>query len=194
MKKKTNLSGRRSELEERFFFERDQQLLQALRQEVATKEKKRALAEAAGITDEGLLGQLVEMEVSHETVVALSLVPLIAVAWADGSVDTKERQAVIEAAQQSGMEKGHAAYQLLEQWLQQEPDARLLNVWKGYVAALSTMLAPEAQESLKHDLLGRARAVAEAAGGLLGLGNRVSKSEQAVLNELEQAFQPGRDA
>jgi hypothetical protein len=41
---------------------------------------------------------------------------------------------------------------------------------------------------LKQDLLGRARGVAEAAGGFLGLGKRISSAEQAVLTELEQAF------
>ena len=49
-------------------------------------------------------------------------------------------------------------------------------------------LRESARGALKEDLLGRARAVAEAAGGLLGFGNKVSKSEQAVLDDLEEAF------
>lgn len=56
-----------------------------------------------------------------------------------------------------------------------------------YVAELSKTFAPEAKRALSHDLLGRARAVAEAAGGFLGLG-KISSSEQAVLTELERAF------
>ena len=185
---KGSISGRRRELEEKFFSERDQQLLQALREKATSKERKRALAEASGIADEDLLGQLDRLEVCGETLAALSLVPLIAVAWADGSIDVKERQAVLAAAEQRGIEKEHAGYQLLERWLAKKPDAKLLGVWKGYVAELCPTLSEPARNALKEDVLGRARAVAETAGGLLGLGNKVSKSEQAVLGELEEAF------
>ncbi len=45
-------------------------------------------------------------------------------------------------------------------------------------------------QALRADLLGRARRVAEAAGGFLGLGRRVSAAEQAVLERLAAAF-PG---
>ena len=50
-------------------------LLEALREETASKEKKQALADALGVCDEGLIEQLVEIEVSHETMAALSLIP-----------------------------------------------------------------------------------------------------------------------
>ena len=76
----------------------------------------------------------------------------------------------------------------LEHWLEKRPDAKLLVLWKGYVTALVPTLTESAQKALKEDLLGRARAVATAAGGLLGFGNKVSASEQAVLEELEKAF------
>ena len=67
--------------------------------------------------------------------------------------------------------------------------AELLAAWKSYVAALSEALSQEALTDLKNDLLGRAKLVAEAAGGMLGLGNKISKSEQAMLDELAQAFE-----
>jgi len=186
--KKASFSGRRIELEEKFFIERDMQLLRALREEAASKEKKKALADASGITDDELLNQLAELDISSETVAALSLMPLIAVAWADGNIDRKERAAVMAAAEQKGIDKEHPGYQLLENWLKQKSDAKLLEVWKAYAAALSQTLSETAKVSLKNDLLGRARDVAETAGGLLGFGNKVSKSEQAVLDELEEAF------
>ncbi len=182
------LSGRKNELEEKFFLAREQELLKALREEVASKERKKALADASGITDEDLLDQLHELDVAGETLAALSLVPLIAVAWADGIVDEKERRAVLAASEQNGMEKDHPGYQLLESWLKQKPDATLLTIWKGYVVTLTQTLGDTASAALKEDLLGRARDVATATGGLLGLGNKISKSEQAVLDELEQAF------
>ncbi len=186
--KKGSISGGRSMLEEKFFAERDRELLQALREEAASKERKKALADASGIADDALLDQLDELDLHGETLAALSLVPLIAVAWADGNVDVKERRAVLDAAEQKGIEKELPAYQLLERWLARKPDDKLMAVWKGYVATLSQKLSEPAKKALKEDLLGRARSVAEAAGGLLGFGNKVSKSEEAVLDDLEQAF------
>ena len=180
--------GRRRNLEDEFFLKRDQELLQALREKTASQERKTALADASGIADEELLGQLNELDVSAETLAALSLVPLIAVAWADRKLDDKERQAVLDAARQQGVEEEHPAYGLLERWLKQKPDAKLMAAWKGHVAALSQTLSEPARNTLKQDLLGRARAVAEAAGGLLGFGNKVSTVEQAVLDDLEKAF------
>lgn len=185
---KGGLGGRRNELEEKFFAERDMELLRALREKTATEERKKALAEASGVDDEDLIDQLDGLEVTGETLAALSLVPLIAVAWADGSLDPRERQAVLTAAEQKGMEQGHAGYQLLERWLRRRPDKKLLEIWKAYVSALVPKLSEPARGVLRDDLLGRARSVAEAAGGLLGLGNKVSRSEQAMLDELEQAF------
>lgn len=185
---KGSFSGRKSELEEKFFLERDRALLQALREKTALKQRREALSSASGITDGELLDQLDELEVSAETVAALTLIPLIVVAWADGNVDVKERRAVLDAAEQKGIDADHPAHQLLQQWLKRKPDAKLLAIWKEYIGSLSQSLDSAAKTALKTDLLGRARAVAETAGGLLGLGNKVSKSEQTALNDLEEAF------
>jgi len=185
---KRSFGGRRNELEETFFSQRDRELMQTLRERIASQERLKALAEVSGITDDELLAQLDQLDVSAETVAALSLVPLVAVAWADGTIDLKERKAVLAAAVQKGLEPGHPGYLLLEGWLDQQPERRLLDVWKGYVASLAPTLSGPAKHALQADLLGRARAVAEAAGGLLGFGTKISKAEQSVLNELEQAF------
>ncbi len=77
---------------------------------------------------------------------------------------------------------------MLNCWLKNKPDGKLFAIWKEYAAALSQKIDEATRVTLKEGLLGRARAVAEAAGGILGLGNKVSKSEEKVLAELEEAF------
>jgi len=180
--------GRGKDLEEQFFRQRDMELLKAFRAKAAEKEKREALSEASGIFEEELLDQLIDLDVSAETLAALGLIPLVAVAWADGHMDDKERDAILAAAQQKGVQQEHPGYELLQGWLKRKPDPALMTVWKGYVKALAESLDEEARNTLKEDLLGRARTVAETAGGLLGFGNKVSKAEQAVLSELETAF------
>ncbi len=185
---KDNFAGRSSELEEKFFRAKDQELIRAMREKTANMERKKALAEASGIEHEELLDQLDKLEISAETVAALSLVPLVAVAWADGKLDDKERAAVLAAAEQTGLKADHPGHKLLESWLEQKPDKKLANVWYDYISVLCDNLSPEAKAELGRELLGRTRAVAAATGGLLGLGSKISQSEQAVLDKLARAF------
>jgi hypothetical protein len=182
------LGDRRNALEEEFFAKHNRQLAEQLRETTAAKAKQEALAAASGITDAAVLEQLAAVDLSSETLAALSLVPLVEVGWADGRLDAKERSALLAAAAQAGVSKDSAGYQLLEEWFREQPSPKLFAAWKAYVAALSRTLDVQAKQALKQDLLGRARAVAEAAGGFLGLGKRISSAEQAVLTELEQAF------
>lgn len=183
------LGKRRRALEESFFERRNRELLEQMQQQLAAQERKKALSAASGITNEALLDELVAINLNAETLAALSLVPLVAVAWADGQIDPQEHQCVLDAAEDSGLNKSDPSYQLLNQWLQTKPDDKLLTVWKDYVRVMVTQLSDETRQKLKEDLLGRARDVAKAAGGLLGMGRKVSKVEQAMLDELETTFE-----
>jgi hypothetical protein len=49
-------------------------------------------------------------------------------------------------------------------------------------------LSAEERDLLETEVLGQARCVAEAAGGFLGLGSKVSSQEEAVLREIAAAF------
>jgi hypothetical protein len=88
------------------------------------------------------------------------------------------------------MAAGSPAQQLLESWLDREPDGRLFQAWKDYVSALRGSVSEESIEALRKELLARAKAVARAAGGILGVGGTVG-SEQRVIDELEKAFEAG---
>jgi hypothetical protein len=182
------LGDRRRALEEEFFAKHNQRLLHQFRETMAAKAKQEALAAASGITDATVLEQLAAVDLSSETLAALSLVPLVEVAWADGRLDVKERSALLAAAEQAGLSKDSASYQWLEEWFRERPSPKLRAAWNAYVTGLSRTLDVQAKQALKQDLLGRARVIAEAAGGFLGLGKRISSAEQAVLTELEQAF------
>jgi hypothetical protein len=62
-------------------------------------------------------------------------------------------------------------------------------MWEQYVASMSTTLPAQERDALKAELLRQARSVADAAGGFLGLGSRVSKQEEALLAEIAAAFE-----
>lgn len=175
-------------LEGAFFQQKDRELLAKLREEFESEEKRTALSKASGLTDEDLLSKLVDLEIDPTSFASFALLPLIQVAWADGKMQTAEREAILNAADQSGISKGSAAFEVLESWLEESPGEELYGAWKNYASNLKASLDPAQASNLQNRILGRAREVAEAAGGFLGFGNKVSDEEAAVLEQLAAAF------
>lgn len=175
-------------LEDQFFHQLDQKLLDKFRTKLANKESREALKSSSGIADEELLDTLVTMNISAESLASLSIVPLVAVAWADGKMEPGEREAVLKAAEDRGMASGSAGYHMVEVWLSSKPAHELFEVWQAYVGALKETMEPAAYEKLKSEVLAQAHGVAHSAGGILGLANRVSPIEKAKLKELEESF------
>ena len=182
------LKDRRKALENEFFRKENERLAAELRLKRMTEESKAAMSRVSGIEDEAVLDKLVELGIGAETLAAMTLVPLVEVAWADGKVDAKERDAILKGAEAQGIEPGSEAFALLQDWLQNRPPPRLLAAWREYIAALCEEMLPEDRKKLKREVLSRARAVAEAAGGFLGIGGRISREEEQVYGILETAF------
>ena len=182
------LSNRRKRLEETFFHKQNAKLQEQLRVQALESADMNALSAASGINDEAVLQRLFALGIRCDTLAALCLIPLIEIAWADHDLNRKERDAILSGAEQAGLKKNTPSHELLESWLEEKPGPDLLLTWKEYVGELSAALSGDEKNSLKHDLLARARNVSDAAGGFLGFGNRVSEAEDAMLTELEQAF------
>jgi len=190
MKGTENVKGLKAKakaLEDSFFAKENERILQELRAVKAREEKRKEFREYLNIENEEIIDALVELEVEPETLIAFSLVPLVEVAWADGEIQAKERDAIIKAAIERGVEDGSPTCDLLRNWLQTKPDSRLLEVWKGYIEVLMDSLGERARGHLKSGTMGRARAIAEAAGGFLGVAS-ISAAEKKMLEELEWTF------
>ena len=175
-------------LEDRFFLEQDRILVEKLRELKKMEESRQALSEVSGITNQKVLQKLLALGIQAEIVASLTVVPLVEVAWADGRIDERERRAVMEASAANGLAKGSPDYALLERWLVHRPGPELLEAWTHYIEGLCELMAPEEREALKAELIDRARRVADAAGGFLGLTSRISEAERRMLDTLGRAF------
>src|SRR5688500_14881473 len=133
-------------LEDAFFARENEALRQRLLEIEGTKQKKEAFSAASGITDDAVLERLTALNIGSDTVAALSLVPVVVVAWADGGIDPKERSATLSAAAEAGLDKQSASYQLLDQWLAKRPSPALLATWKDYMRAISATMGGEAKQ------------------------------------------------
>lgn len=170
----------------RAFFEgANEPLLAELRTRTDAEQERLALREAVGIKDEAFLRRLQAMGVRPEAAVALVMVPLILVAWGDGALDEKEREAILEAARRRGVGAERVAGELLKNGLARQPDPNLLPTWIAYVRHLWGRFTADERWAMRENLLRSARQVAEAAGGLFGLTSKISAGERRVLQEIE---------
>ena len=180
------LSDRKNALENEFFARQEKEAIAAMRARNSAKARRDALSDASGIRDSDVLDAIDSAGIEVETLTALKLIPLVAVAWADGKLDESEREAIEKAAAQAQANADSQA--LLHEWLLSPPKSSLVDAWKGYIRAIQADLSEDASRNLQSELLGGARQVAEAAGGFLGFGNKISSEEAAVLDELAACF------
>ena len=162
------LLDREKAFEYEFFHRVDQQLIKQLRERLDSEERIESLSRCTGIGDKQVLQELLGIDINHQTIVALSLVPLVRVAWADGKMDAPEREAILQAAEAEGHASGSASYRLLESWLERRPDNKLYLVYRDYLHALLATLAPASKETLRRDLASRSRGVRRTSRHRLG--------------------------
>jgi uncharacterized membrane protein YebE (DUF533 family) len=176
-------------LEEKFFREKDAAILEYLRSQSDESRLREQLGELSRIEDAAVLDSLIRIGVTAESFTAFSLLPLVRVAWADGEVAEGERNAVLQAAAGDGISVGSANYQLLEGWLNEGLDPALLDAWHKYARTLARELEDTSVAAVRSTTLERSRRIAQAAGGILGIGNRISKNEELTLLDLAHAFE-----
>jgi hypothetical protein len=181
------LEERGRALEDQFFEKENAQKLAAMKDKLDSQRSREDLRKASGMTDDAVLDKLVSLGLKSNTIAALSLVPLISVAWADGEIQDNERTAILQGAHGKGLEQGTDGYELLQTWLKKKPSDELFTAWEGYIKALSAQLNEEQNRLLKNQIIGFAKMVAASAGGILGFG-KVSGDEEKVLNRIEAAF------
>jgi hypothetical protein len=188
MSTKKTLDDRRRALENAFFEKENAKLLERLRTEKERAAQRQALFDVTKLSDETVLDHLIDAGIRAETWLAISLVPLVEVAWADRVVHDEQRNAILKAAEAHGVTEGSHARQLLEDWLTYPPAPIVREAWSEYVEALHSILSGSAIEAMREETLEMSRAIAEASGGILGLGHAIKDSEAKVLEELGRAF------
>lgn len=183
-----SFDDRRKALEEQFFQKHDKELVQKLKDTADKAASKEELKQLTGITNEQVLDALGELKMGGAATLVMSLYPIIHVAWADGSITAAERKVVLDLARTIGLEADSPAHEYLSKWLSEKPELSWHSLWAEYVKALVAQMKPDDKLMLKNTVLGRARLVAEASGGFLGLAFRVSSAEKACLDEMDQLF------
>lgn len=186
---KDMLEKRRKALENVFFEKYNRQLLDQMREKHQHELDHDRLAKVCGVVDEQFLELLLDQDIQAESLAALLLVPLVVVAWADREMSPEEIQVILEAAHELGIEDGTPAIKLLNYWLVHPPTGKLVETWTSYANILCSRLEPDDRKHFCDNLLHRAREVAQAAGGVLGVGPKICKKEREALDRLAAALE-----
>jgi hypothetical protein len=182
------MEERGNTLEEEFFRKQNAELLEKMRGERERAEARMIMSDASGIADMAVIDRLLDSGVTPASMMALELAPLAAVAWADHKIEDKERKAILQDAEASGVVTGSEAYAMLEGWLTQAPPASLMDTWAEYARNVAASLDDTQRREMRDHIVTRAKAVANAAGGFAGLGSKMSAAEEAVVKRVESAF------
>ncbi len=179
------MSDKPTDHEDAYFRKQDQELRQRLRDqlnasagELGERPKSDQLSVAQRIAALGFSGGKLQV---------FDLMPLVHVAWADGSVSRQERTAILDIVRARGIAHGSDGYLLIETLLEQRPSNEFLEQSLGILK----------------DVVGSARAenivelclqVANASGGFMNIGN-VSGQERRQIEAIAEKLGPAaRDA
>jgi hypothetical protein len=185
---------RKKALEEEYFRKKEQELIEKLKQRARAKAEREGLAAAAGVTNEQILEALREMGLDRETVALLHFIPLLEVAWSDGSVSAKERTGILEMARARGITEGSPAHGKLLGWLGTRPDSVLFGRARTVVRDLLAFMTEDKRQAASRDLVAACEEIAAASGGILGLGPRTSPEERAVIERVAAEIQKTHEA
>ena len=175
------LSNRKHTTEEEYFQRKDRELVERMRKQAQAEQQLRALGESIGVTDPGVIHELAELGFTLETVRLLPLMPVLEMAWAEGGVTPPERKMVLDVARARGIEAGSTADHQLLEWLDRRPAD---SVFRRAGRLINALFASHARVDLtSDDLLKYCEAIADASGGLFGIG-RVSADERVTLERI----------
>jgi hypothetical protein len=99
-----------------------------------------------------------------------------------------ERRAILEAATAAGIEPDTPACRVVQAMLNHHPEPALVDAWKQYIRAFCHDLPRDVHELERADVHDMLKQVAEANGGNMGFGNRVTMMKEAMLHDLLRAF------
>jgi hypothetical protein len=179
-----------TEEEDTYFHRRDLELREQKRTEMAKAaealHKARAAAKSAGTDDLELAERIVKLGFEGETAAVFDLLPLILVAWADGSVSRDERATIFTVLEHRKIARDSEAFIAVESLLEDEPTQTFIDEAMDALRDLMAM-RPEAKTA---ELIELCAAIADASGGFLGLVRRVSDDERELVADIAERLGP----
>lgn len=179
------LIERERALEEAFFHRINEKLIEQMRAQREHDADVEALSEHLDVREARTLEALLELGVRPENVAALVMAPLVAVAWADRSLDNEERAQLLHDEEELGIRVDSPAGRLLAAWLDERPPPQLFETWVAYAAELSHVLPEKERARLRDDVVARTKRICGALEKTFLRGGGPNADERAVVERIE---------
>jgi hypothetical protein len=179
--------GARHAMEAAFCRDVDNLLIGRLRTQADSDEAREKLATVAHLKDPKLIDQLASLGVTPAGLVAVQMVPLVLIAWADHGVDQKERACIFRHAKRFGIRQTSEAYALLDHWLDHRPPVLVFDTWRRFIRHEFSMMSAKSRETLVQITKQQMAAIARSSGGFMGL-RRISSNEQQLIQAITRVL------
>lgn len=180
--------NRSSKEEDKFILQAEQEKLAMLRQErqlaAIRAQEREDIAFALGSTEE-VAATALELGFDGETAPILPFIPILQVAWADGTVSRAEREELLGLAARYGILEDSPAIEFLELLITERPTDTF---FERVGALMSRIVKDNPEDILNKNLLDMCEAVAKASGGFFGYTNPIGKEERALLEQFASKF------
>lgn len=177
-----------SEEEEKYFKQRDREKIAEARREQqleAIRQHEREGVQDVLQSSDEVAAEALALGFDSETARVLPLVPVIQMAWADGSVTTAENDKVLELAHQFGIDRDGPAHNFLTLLLGEQPS----DVFFERVDRVISHLVEERPDYWQNkSVVELAREVAEASGGFFNLTSPINSDEKKLLDRFAELF------
>lgn len=174
-----------SDAEREYFNAREQEQRRELRARLERQardlEEHRKVAESISTTDEALASRIHALGFDGDSARVFDLLPLVHVAWADGSVQRAERAAILRLVEQRGCAPGSEAFRLMESLLEERPSEAYMHESLDLLRDLTGGLGDRTTA-----IVDLCIEVAASSGGFLGLGQRIGDEERQRIGEIVQ--------
>jgi len=175
--------------EDEYFARRDRDLIETKRRKEADAAELQLLGKALGLSDEDLVSKLRTAGFGPSHVALVPVLPALEVAWSDGAVGKAEGELLKEQLRRYSdrQQPSAEASAKLEEFLLTRPPDHLFDQARRAAQAAVARASEDKRHEITARMMAEAKAVAEAGGGLLGLGT-VSTPERRALDALAAAL------
>ena len=144
------------------------------------------------MTDQEIIDALRYLGIDNASYRVVALLPLVQVAWADGTIQRAERSFILATAQNNGMLVGDGA-RILKNWLTFAPTDDYVSQGRECLVALARRSNSSLGDAVMADTLGNildlCETVARSAGGVFGLMWSVDARERTAIQEIAVALE-----
>lgn len=178
------------ETESEYFHRLDQELIEKMREVAAFEARRERLAEESPINEPTVLEHLERLGYDDSTVKLLFLVPMLQVAWVDGSVSQAERDRILAIANLRAVKADTPAWQRLLAWLARPPSNEFFQGNLGVIELIFRSLPENERKVCREALLLCCREVAIASCGVFGWKTRICADERRAIEEISRHLGP----